>query len=82
MVMKRLVVTRPAAAVSRRCLADRHCSGAKCRLGDGDGEADIRVLVPIMTREVVREGLIAILPIEIADQPGVLSAISHRIGSN
>jgi hypothetical protein len=32
-----------------------------------------------MTCDLVREGLIAILPIEIADQPGMLSAI--RTGS-
>ena len=45
------------------------------------GNIDARMLAQVMMRGLVREGRIATLRIEIADQPGVLAAVSRLIGS-
>jgi threonine dehydratase len=45
------------------------------------GNIDGRMLAQVMMRGLVREGRIATLRIEIADQPGVLAAVSRLIGA-
>jgi threonine dehydratase len=45
------------------------------------GNIDGRMLAQVMMRGLVREGRIATLRIEIADQPGVLATVSRLIGA-
>jgi threonine dehydratase len=45
------------------------------------GNIDARMLAQVMMRGLVREGRIATLRIEIADQPGVLATVSRLIGA-
>lgn len=45
------------------------------------GNIDARMLAQVLMRGLVREGRIATLRIEIADQPGVLATVARLIGS-
>lgn len=55
--------------------------GRKVGLVICGGNIDARVLAQVMMRGLVREGRIATLRIEIADQPGVLASVAKLIGS-
>jgi len=55
--------------------------GRKVGLVICGGNIDARMLAQVLMRGLVREGRIATLRIEIADQPGVLAAVARLIGS-
>lgn len=58
-----------------------HFKGRKIGLVICGGNIDARMLAQVMMRGLVREGRIATLRIEIADQPGVLAAVARLIGA-
>ncbi|MDX2142498.1 MAG: threonine ammonia-lyase [Rhodospirillaceae bacterium] len=56
--------------------------GRKVGLVLSGGNIDPRLLASVIMRELVRESRIVTLRIPIADQPGVLSRVTHVIGAN
>jgi threonine dehydratase len=81
--VEKTVAEGAGAASLAAVLADpaRYC-GRKVGLVLSGGNIDPRLLASVIMRELVRESRIVTLSIPIADQPGVLSRVTHVIGAN
>lgn len=79
-VEKTVVEGAGAASLAAVLARPQRYQGRKVALILSGGNIDSRLLASVLMRELVREQRIVTLRIPIADQPGVLSSVTHIVG--